>query len=277
MFSDKKKKHWFLRYPLVPAFVLPTAGIIGVALLAQLLLGVMLIIFGNEIRAFRELPDILQGALRIFLALVMILIMKRSSQGRFRFGFDKKNLWRSVAFAGVSLPVALSNLVEYSTAGLPLHTTLLGISIALLSGIAPGFFEEVVCRGIVVNNMMHRWKHKKHYILKTVLASGLAFGLVHLINLRNGDVSGTLLQVCYAAALGVFYGGVFVRTRNLWGPVILHSIIDFSAFMFIGESETTVYAIASSIAITVFYTAAGLYLIRRQKQDEIMALWEASE
>lgn len=277
MRSSKEKKHWFLRYPLVPAFLLPMMGTIGVALLTQLLLGSMLAIFGNEIRAFRQLPDIVQGALRIVLAFFMILVMKKSSEGRFRFGFDKENLWRSIAFSGVSIPVALSNLVEYSAAGLPLHTTLQGISIALLSGIAPGFFEEVVCRGIVVNNMMQRWKHKERYILKTVLASGLAFGLVHLLNLRNGDVSGTLLQVCYGAALGIFYGGVFVRTHNLWGPVILHSIIDFSAFIFMGESETTAYTIASSIVFTILYTAAGLYLVRRQEQDEIIKLWEASE
>lgn len=274
MCTKKVKKHWFLRYPLVPAFILPVFGIIGVALLAQLLLAGMLTVFGEEIRAFRALPDVVQGLVRIFLAVFMIFVMKITNGAQFVFGFCKERMGQSIFLSSFSILVAVSNLIEYSTAGLPFHTGFMGISIALLSGIAPGIFEEVVCRGIVVNNMMHRWRQKEQYILRTVLASGLAFGLVHLMNLKNGDVLGTLLQVCYAAALGIFFGSVYVRTHNIWGPVILHSIIDFSAFIFIGEAQTTAYAIASSIAVTVIYTAAGLYLIRKQKQEEIRILWE---
>ena len=74
--------------------------------------------------------------------------------------------------------------------------------------------------------------------------------------------------------MGIFFGGVFVRTHNLWGPVILHSLIDFSAFIFNGEAETTAFTVTSSIGITIIYTAVGLYLIRRKKQDEIRELWE---
>ena len=274
MRTDRKKKHWFLKYPLVPAFVLPTVGIVGVALLLQLLLAALLGIFGDGIRSFQELPDVLNSVLRILLAFCMILVMKKSSGGQFRFGFHKNNLWPSVLFSMVSMSVVLSNLMEYSAAGLPFHNTWKGVAIAALSGIAPGFFEEVVCRGIVVSNMMRRWKNKDRYMEKTVLLSGLAFGLVHLINLANGDISGTILQIRYAAALGIFFGGVFVRTHNLWGPVILHSLIDFSAFIFNGEAETTAFTVTSSIGITIIYTAVGLYLIRRKKQDEIRELWE---
>lgn len=270
----KEKKHWFLRYPLVPAFILPLASIIGVALAVSLILALLPAIFGDGIRAFREFPTVLQAVFRILLALIIILVMKKSSQGKFRFGFQKYNLWPSIALASLSLLVVLDNIVENSLAGRSLQNTFPGIVIALLAGFAPGFFEEVVCRGVVLTNMMQRWNQKNGYLMKSVLASGIAFGLVHLFNLMNGDVMGTLLQVCYASGIGIFFGAVFARTRNLWGTIILHSLVDFSEYMFLGEPETTVLTIVISIVITIAYTLTGLYLIRSEKQEEILALWE---
>lgn len=269
----KEKKHWFLKYPLVPAFALPVVGIVAVTLLTRLLLMVLPAVFGEGIKEFREFPDAANDALRILLAFLIILVMKRSSKGVFRFGFHAEKLWLSIGLSSVAMAVALENVVEYSLAGLPLQTTLSGVSIAILSGIAPGLFEEVSCRGVVLSNMMKRWNGKNGAVVKSVLASGIAFGLVHLLNLANGDVAATLLQVFYASGLGIFFGGVYVRTHNLWGTVIIHSLIDISASLYAGEPETTALTIAASIVITIVYTLAGLYLIRPQKQEQIRALW----
>ncbi|HIU79000.1 MAG TPA: hypothetical protein IAB09_06235, partial [Candidatus Avilachnospira avicola] len=61
--------------------------------------------------------------------------------------------------------------------------------------------------------------------------------------------------------------------RNLWGPVIFHSLIDIAEFIYIGDAGLTSYALASSIAITIIYGAIGLYLIRPAKRGEIEELW----
>ena len=263
-----------MKYPLVPAFVLPVFGILGVALLGQAVILALLNVFGEGIRVFRDLPAIVNDVLRILLAFLMIAVMKRTSGGEFTFGFNRENGKLSFWLAAPALIVAASNLVEYSMAGLPFRASLGGVFYALLCGVAPGFFEEVACRGIPVGNMMQRWREN---ILRSVLASGIAFGLVHLINLLNGDLPATVLQVCYASAMGIFFGAVYVRTRSLWGPVIVHSIIDFTAFLFVGDPETSMFQIISAVIITIFYTAAGLYLIRREKREEIRKLWEGEE
>lgn len=277
MSINKEKKHWFLKYPLVPAFVLPIMAIVGVSLLSQLITGVLPMVFGDGIREFKELPDILHSALRILLAFAIIWVMKLTSGGQFQFGFTKRNLWQSIALATVLALVILDNIVECSIAGIPLQNTFSGIAIALLSGFAPGFFEEVVCRSVVLGNMMQRWKNQDNYILKSVLVSGIAFGLVHIINILNGDISATLLQVCYASGLGIFLGSIYLRTRNIWGPVILHSLVDFSAYIFNGEPDTTTFTIVTSFAITVIYIAGGLFLVRPSKRREIHTLWEEPE
>ena len=85
----------------------------------------------------------------------------------------------------------------------------------------------------------------------------------------------------YATGLGIFFGAVYLRTRNLWGPVVVHALIDISAKIFV--TEDPVAGIASlavppeqmlvGIAVFIVFTAIGLYLVRPAKHEEIKALW----
>ena len=121
--------------------------------------------------------------------------------------------------------------------------------------------------------MMYCFQKKKDRITRSVVLSGLCFGIVHLLNLLSADIVMTLIQVCYAAAVGIFFGGIYVRTRNLWGPVIFHSLIDIAEFIYIGDAGFTSYVLVSSIAIIIIYSALGLYLIRPAKRGDIEELW----
>ena len=50
-----------------------------------------------------------------------------------------------------------------------------------------------------------------------MLVSGIAFGLLHAVNaIATGDIFAALVQVIYTAAIGVFDGAIFLRTRNIW-------------------------------------------------------------
>lgn len=53
-----------------------------------------------------------------------------------------------------------------------------------------GIFEEVLCRGVILNNMLKKWGNNKTGIIKAVILSSLIFGLGHLVNLV---VSSTLI------------------------------------------------------------------------------------
>ena len=114
----------------------------------------------------------------------------------------------------------------------------------------------------------------------SLLASSIAFGLIHLVNLFS-TVGPTLIQVGYATGLGIFFGAVYLRTRNLWGPVVLHSLIDISGKLFVTEDPVAGLAslavpleqLLAGAAIFIVFTAIGLYLVRPAKHDEIKALW----
>lgn len=271
----KQKKHRFLKHPILAAFLLPIIGLLGGGIIGQI---VVLSLNGFDTKAAQntllsnDLPE-------IFLALLVILIMKHSYDNQFKFGFWKKNLKPSMVFASWGFLVLLLNIIPNLFLGTPLESSY-SLLLAVTGGIAPGLYEEVTCRGVVLSNMMYQWRNAKNPIMMSLLASSIAFGLIHLVNLFS-TVGPTLIQVGYATGLGIFFGAVYLRTRNLWGPVVVHALIDISAKIFV--TEDPVAGIASlavppeqmlvGIAVFIVFTAIGLYLVRPAKHEEIKALW----
>jgi membrane protease YdiL (CAAX protease family) len=90
-------------------------------------------------------------------------------------------------------------------------------SSSLLFSIA-GALEEVAFRGIILTVFLNRYSE-----WKSIIFSSLGFGLMHLLNLTNGaDLVVVLGQVAWAFIIGLFYGYIFVRTRSLLPPMIVH-------------------------------------------------------
>jgi membrane protease YdiL (CAAX protease family) len=82
----------------------------------------------------------------------------------------------------------------------------------------PSIFEEVAFRGIVLTVFLSKYSERK-----SIIFSALGFGLMHLLNLANGaDLVWVVGQVVWAFIIGLFYGFVFVRTRSLLPPMIVH-------------------------------------------------------
>ena len=153
---------------------------------------------------------------------------------------------------------------------------------ALFIAAAPGISEEIVFRAIPLSNWM-RVSHTKRDILTSILATGLVFGFFHGFNgLIGADPASTVFQVFYASCLGIFLGAVFLRCGSILPCILLHTFVDFTAFLSMDTSsgglvtDTLVFdasffaaAIASIVLVVV-----GLYLIRPSKQDEIVVLWD---
>ncbi len=82
----------------------------------------------------------------------------------------------------------------------------------------PSIFEEAVFRGIVLTVFLGRYSDRK-----AIIFSALGFGLIHLLNLASGrELVWVMGQVVWAFILGLFYGYVFVKTRSLLPPMIVH-------------------------------------------------------
>ena len=63
-----------------------------------------------------------------------------------------------------------------------------------------------------------------------MLVSGVSFGLLHALNaIATGDVFAALIQVIYTASIGMLDGAIYLRSRNLWGVILMHTLTDVKA------------------------------------------------
>lgn len=269
----KKKRHWFLKYPLVPAAVLPLLGILFISIMAvfiALFIKAIIPPFALQENTATNISEFISRCIFIILA---VFAMKKSSGGTFRFGFGKENLKQSILLSLFGLVHIVETFIEGCLFSEGIRSDVDSILSAILLGLGAGLFEETICRGVVLSNMMYKWREKKQSILLAVLLSGIAFGLLHLLSLAENSVPWVLMQIFVAGGLGIFFGAVYVRTHNIWGPIILHSLMDTVYFLFIFSPEITAKDYVMNIVVAVFFTLVGLYLIRPAKHSEIKALW----
>jgi uncharacterized protein len=82
--------------------------------------------------------------------------------------------------------------------------------------------EELLFRGLIQTGLresLGRWG---------IVSGALLFGFFHLINLGYQPLGATALQVLTAIVIGLVFGVLYDRTRNLVGASLAHSVADFS-------------------------------------------------
>jgi len=125
----------------------------------------------------------------------------------------------------------------------------------------PSIFEEMVFRGIILTVFLGMYSERK-----SIIFSSAAFGLWHALNLVNGaDLVWTMGQVVWAFIMGLFYGFVFVRTRSLLPPMIVHYLSNVFISTLVGYLQ-----VRASIEVQAFY---GVILSLGVVPVTLMILW----
>lgn len=214
------------------------------------------------------------------LVAAMAMAVVYEGRNRRRRSFDGMLVWASkgLLMTAPAIAFAASNMAEgLAETGPPVTPLPVAIALAFI----PGFAEEVVFRGIPCANWM-RVRDGGCGVLPCVLVTSLAFGLMHGTNVLAGaSVSSTLFQLVYATALGILLSAAFLRTGSIWPCIIVHTLIDASAFAFTDLASAAVIAEELSIdgyfvaaaAATVALAAIGFFLVRPSKHPEIGELW----
>ena len=125
----------------------------------------------------------------------------------------------------------------------------------------PSIFEEAAFRGIVLTVFLSKYTERK-----SIIFSSVGFGLMHLLNLATGgELVWVLGQVVWAFIIGLFYGYVFVRTRSLLPPMIVHYLGNVFISSLVGYIQTR-----ASIEIQSLY---GVILSLGVVPTTLMILW----
>ena len=98
-----------------------------------------------------------------------------------------------------------------------------------------------------------------YYVPLFILATGITFGMGHLLNLFNGsgmDLANNLCQICFAVAVGFLFVTIFYRGGSLLPCIFTHSAIN-ALSTFANEAgftmEKQIMRILIMIALTVAY------------------------
>lgn len=134
--------------------------------------------------------------------------------------------------------------------GVTLNMSVLESALYVLSMLCVGFLEEVIFRGFLFKAIC------KSNVKRAIVISSVTFGLGHIVNLLNGaNFVPTLLQICYAVALGFLFTIIFYKGKSLLPCIITHSVINsLSAFRAEGSQTNLMVISAVVCVISVAYT-----------------------
>jgi membrane protease YdiL (CAAX protease family) len=137
--------------------------------------------------------------------------------------------WASVGVgAWIAATVVTASYIFYSVRGLPTVATLLGrISpfklLALVIAIPASIVEEVFFRSFLMNLLA---AHNQNVVVQ-ILASGVAFGIVHFFWGIRGGMSAVVGAVRSTTLLGLALAVVFVMAGRIVFPcVVAHFVIN---------------------------------------------------
>ena len=184
-------------------------------------------------------------------------------------------LWEGVKVSGflVVLSLILLAMNLYHNVGTNPPRPFSLIILFIIAMFFTGFCEEVVFRGMIQRILYERFgRDSRAGLYLSVILSGLIFGAMHVLNVFSGvALGGAIIQAIGATGVGMYFGAIYIRTRNLFVLILLHAFNDFVGLMDSGiygmQSATdmiSVYGI-EKLGGVVLYVALAFFLLRGSK------------
>lgn len=122
----------------------------------------------------------------------------------------------------ITLMAIFGDLATYQQAGTKL------LILFLIANVFVALVEELAFRAIILPLIIQIRSGKKRALLVSVVLTSVIFGVVHYLNLfrEPGNFSGITSQVIFASCIGIYLGSLFLRTRNIIFPVMIHFLVN---------------------------------------------------
>ena len=208
-----------------------------------------------------------------FLLAGLLCWLWRHTLGReWRFGLQKKGTADALRRHGPAALAATAIVAIAFCIGLSPFDNRPTLWRVLVEGfvyyIGVGVMEELYLRGLLQNVLERCFGSRKHAALYAVLVTSALFGLGHIVGCIGLPLFTGVCKVLWAAALGVYFGAVYVRTRNLTSVMLLHALIDFCGvpFCFSTSNQYPPIALAACVICYGLLGAYGLLLLLKENR-----------
>ena len=140
--------------------------------------------------------------------------------------------------------------------GFKLNLSVLETILYIISMMCVGFLEEVIFRGFLFKALC------KKNIKYAILISSVTFGFGHIVNLLNGkNTLETLIQICYAVAIGFLFTIIFYKGKSLWPCIITHSMINSLSVFANIDAVMVKNEMLSAIFLCVVSLSYAIYIL----------------
>ena len=217
----------------------------------------------------------------------MLWLERKEELALSNFGMPKFHIEGRWLFKGLLLPavvVAVYLLMvpgEYVISQMGEEEALQRFSAGIFyTGIAAGFVEEMVFRGVILHLVEKAWSRRTAIFVSSVL-----FGFVHILG-NDYSLGSSFLVVLAGTVAGVMFSLIALESGSVWNSGIVHclwNIVILGGFLTIGEAadgtsfvsyilHTSSFALtggdfgieSSAIALLGYMIAAGSAIRRRK-------------
>lgn len=144
--------------------------------------------------------------------------------------------------------------------GVTINFPVMELVLYVLNMLCAGFLEEVIFRGFLFNALCGK------DLKQAILISSLTFGIGHIVNLLNGaEVFATLLQLCYATAIGFLFTIIFYKGKSLIPCIVSHSI--FNSLSAFGIEGSRTFHIVVMIILAILSVAYAIWIWKKMSED----------
>lgn len=138
--------------------------------------------------------------------------------------------------------------------GVGMQHTVLETALYMLSMLCVGFLEEVIFRGFLYRAMRDEGTRC------AILISGVTFGIGHIVNLLNGaEFLPTLMQICYATAIGVLFTVIYHKSGSLVPCIISHCAVNMLSVFAVERGYTAELAVAAALMVVPLLYALWIW------------------
>lgn len=141
--------------------------------------------------------------------------------------------------------------------GVNINNTASEILFYIISMMNVGFLEEMIFRGFLFKMMA------KDNIKSAIIVSSITFGMGHIVNLLNGaGLLATLMQICYATAIGYLFITIFYKSKSLVPCIIAHGV--FNSLPILSVGGVSLYI--ETVFLVVVSLGYAFYINKRVKE-----------
>lgn len=182
--------------------------------------------------------------------IVLMIILKRTSY----YGLKKVTNFKKYLYFIPLILIASVNLWN----GVNISNSAREIIFHILTMLNVGFIEEIIFRGFLFKMM------EKTNLKRAIIVSSVTFGIGHIVNLLNGaDLIPTLMQICYAIAIGYVFVTIFHKSKSLIPCIITHSLIN-SLSIFNVQNPMSLYV--APVFLTIISLTYAIYINKTIKE-----------